>query len=192
MSPDVTGLLHRAKGGDRAALDELIPAVYDELHRLAVRQLSHERPGHTLQPTALVNEAYIRLFGAHTPDVRDRSHFIGIAARVMRQVLVDYARTRTSKKRSGGILIPLEERHEAGKDPGTDLLLIESALDRLGAEDPALVRLVEMRYFAGMTAAEIAEAGGESVHVVRHNLRYAQARLRQDLNQGPPPAACQP
>lgn len=182
MTPDVTGLLRRAKGGDRAALDELLPAIYGELHRLAVRQLSSERQDHTLQPTALVNEAYIRLFGEHAPDVRDRGHFIGIAARVMRQVLVDYARTRTSKKRSGGIMISLEERHEVGKDPGTDLLLIESALDRLCAEDPVLVRLIEMRYFAGMTAPEIAEADGESVHVVRHNLRYAQARLRQEMD----------
>ncbi|MBI4904633.1 MAG: sigma-70 family RNA polymerase sigma factor [Acidobacteria bacterium] len=182
MNRDVTGLLRRAKGGDRAALDELLPAIYSELHRLAVRQLSNERPGHTLQPTALVNEAYIRLFGEHSPEVRDRGHFIGIAARVMRQVLVDYARTRTSKKRSGGIMISLEERHQTIEDPGTDLLLIETALERLGTEDPALVRLIEMRYFAGMTAPEIAEADGESVHVVRHNLRYAQARLRQDVS----------
>jgi RNA polymerase sigma-70 factor (ECF subfamily) len=181
MNLDVTALLQRAKGGDRDALDQLLPAIYGELHRLAVRQLSNERPGHTLQPTALVNEAYIRLFGEHAPDVHSRGHFIGIAARVMRQVLVDYARTRTSRKRSGGIMISLEERHEVGKDPGLDLLQIESALERLATEDPGLVRLIELRYFAGMTAPEIAEAGGESVHVVRHNLRYAQARLRQDL-----------
>ena len=187
MSLDVTTLLHRAKTGDRAALDELIPAVYDELHRLAVRQLSHERADHTLQPTALVNEAYIRLFSGQPPDVRDRRHFIGIAARVMRQVLVDYARTRTSQKRSGGIVVSLEEHPEAGADPGMDLLLIETALDRLGEEDPGLVRLVEMRYFGGMTAPEIAEVTGESVHVVRHNLRYAQARLRQDLDSGRAP-----
>jgi RNA polymerase sigma factor (TIGR02999 family) len=189
MSVDVTALLHRAKAGDQAALGELMPAVYDELHRLAVRQLSKERSDHTLQPTALVNEAYIRLFGEHTPDVHDRGHFIGIAARVMRQVLVDYARTRTSQKRYGGIAVELEEQHAASNDPGTDVLLIDAALNRLGVEDPALVTLVEMRYFAGMTAAEIAEVGGESVHVVRHNLRYAQARLRQDLDQGHTPAS---
>jgi len=188
MSVDVTGLLRRAKEGDRAALDELLPAVYGELHRLAARQLSRERAGHTLQPTALVNEAYLRLFGEQAPDVRDRRHFFGIAARVMRQVLVDYARTRASQKRSGGILVSLEESHAASKDPGTDLLLIDSALDRLGAENPALVRLVEMRYFGGMTAPEIAQVAGESVHIVRHNLRYAEARLRQDLDRGRLPA----
>ncbi len=186
MNLDVTVLLHRARDGDRAALDELMPVLYEELHRLAVRQLARERPSHTLQPTALVNEAYIRLFGEHVPDVRDRSHFIGIAARVMRQVLVDHARARSSQKRSGGIMVSLEERHVGkdlrGKDPGTDLLLIEAALDRLGAEDKNLVRLIEMRYFGGMTSVEIAEVAGESIHVIRHNLRYAQAKLRQDLN----------
>jgi RNA polymerase sigma factor (TIGR02999 family) len=185
MNPDVTGLLRRAKEGDRAALDELLPAVYGELHRLAVRQLSHERAGHTLQPTALVNEAYIRLFGGEAPDVRDRRHFIGIAARVMRQVLVDYARTRTSQKRSG-VMVSLRERDAATKDPGSDLLLIDAALDRLSVENAALVRLLEMRYFGGMTAPEIAEVAGESVHVVRHNLRYAEARLRQDLSASGP------
>lgn len=184
MSVDVTALLQRAKAGDRDALGELMPAVYDQLHRLAVVQLSRERSGHTLQPTALVNEAFIRLFGEQSPVVRDRHHFLGIAARLMRQVLVDYARTRTSQKRSGGILVSLEEQHGASNDPGTDFLYIDAALDRLGVEDPALVRLIEMRYFAGMTALEIAEVLDESIHVVRHNLRYAQARLRQDLNQG--------
>jgi RNA polymerase sigma factor (TIGR02999 family) len=186
MNLDVTGLLHRARDGDRAALDELMPVVYEELHRLAVRQLSRERAGHTLQPTALVNEAYIRLFGEQAPDVRNRSHFIGIAARIMRQVLVDHARSRSSQKRSGGIMVSLEDRHvgkdAAAKDPGTDLLMIEDALGRLGAEDQGLVRLIEMRYFGGMTAGEIADVSGESIHVIRHNLRYAQARLRQDLN----------
>ena len=186
MSIDLTALLQRAKDGDRDALGELMPAVYDQLHRLAVLQLSRERAGHTLQPTALVNEAFIRLFGEQTPVLRDRHHFLGIAARLMRQVLVDYARTRSSQKRSGGILVTLEEQHAASCDPGTDFLLVEAALHRLGVEDPALVRLIEMRYFAGMTAPEIAEVLDESIHVVRHNLRYAQARLRQDLNQGFP------
>ena len=187
MKPDITGLLHRAKGGDRSALDELMPLVYEELHSLAARQLSRERAEHTLQPTALVNEAYIRLFGQQAPDVRDRGHFIGIAARVMRQVLVDHARARAAKKRSGGIMVSLEEQQSEGKDPaaaepGTALLMVEAALNRLGAEDEALVRLVEMRYFGGMTADEIAEVAGKSVHVVRHDLRYAQARLRQDMS----------
>jgi len=184
MSAEITALLHRAKCGDRSALDELLPAVYHELHRLAVRQLANERSDHTLQPTALVNEAYIRLFGDQTPDAQDRRHFIGIAARVMRQVLVDYARKRTSRKRDGGILVPLldEEPNVATTDASADLMSIDAALDRLGVEDPQLVRLVEMRFFGGMTAVEIAELDGESVHVVRHNLRYAKAWLRRDLN----------
>lgn len=182
MNPDVTSLLRRAKDGDHAALEELLPAVYDELHRLAERQLARERPEHTLQPTALVNEAFIRLFGDRPPDAKDRRHFIGIAARVMRQVLVDYARTRAAQKRSGGILVSLEDQYTASSDPATDMLLIHAALDRLGAEGPELVRLVEMRFFGGMTAAEIAEIEGETIHVVRHNLRYAQAWLRRDLS----------
>jgi RNA polymerase sigma factor (TIGR02999 family) len=183
MSLDVTGLLRRATAGDRAALDELVPAVYDELHGLAARQLSHERAGHTLQPTALVNEAFIRMFGDSVPHMRDRHHFVGIAVRIMRQVLIDYARKRTSKKRSGGaIVVVFEERH-AVQDPGTDLLQIEEALGRLGEEDPALVRLIELRYFGGLSASEIAGLGGESVHTIRRHLRYAQARLRQDLMQ---------
>jgi RNA polymerase sigma factor (TIGR02999 family) len=183
MSLDVTGLLRRATAGDRAALDELVPAVYDELHGLAARQLSHERAGHTLQPTALVNEAFIRMFGESVPHMRDRQHFVGIAVRIMRQVLIDYARRRASKKRSGGtIMVAFEERH-AVQDPGTDLLRVEEALGRLGAEDPALVRLIELRFFGGLSAPEIAELAGESVHTIRRHLRYAQARLRQDLIQ---------
>jgi RNA polymerase sigma factor (TIGR02999 family) len=184
MSLDITVLLRRAKAGDRAALDELLPAVYDELHRIAVRQLSNERADHTLQPTALVNEAYIRLFGDRAPDAQDRRHFIGLAARVMRQVLVDYARKRTARKRAGGIFVPLfaEEDRALANSAGADLTLIDAALDRLSSEDPGLVRHVELRYFGGMTALEIAEMEGQSVHVVRHNLRYAQAWLRRELN----------
>lgn len=182
MSGEFTTLLNRVRSGDRTALEELMPAVYDELHRLAARQLSRERPSHTLQPTALVNEAYIRLFGERTPEAKDRRHFIGIAARVMRQVLVDYARSRSSLKRSG-VLVSLEPQAPV-KDAAADVLHLNASLDRLAAEDPALVRLIEMRFFGGMTADEIAEVEGESVHVVRHNLRYARAWLRRDLNPG--------
>jgi len=178
---DVTRLLHRAKAGDRAALDELLPAVYDELHRIASRQVARERSGHTLQPTALVNEAFIRMFENQPPDANDRRHFIGIASRVMRQVLVDYARTRSARKRAG-IQIALKDHHATAPVPPTDVLLIDAALDRLGAEDPASVRLIEMRFFGGMTTEEIAEAQGVSVSTIRHHLRYAQAWLRQSLD----------
>lgn len=182
MSSDITNLLRRAKQGDRSALDDLIPAVYAELRRLAARQLSSERAGHTLQPTALVNEAYLRLFGDGAPDVKDRRHFAGIAARVMRQVLVDYARTRSSLKRNGGLRVELERARQPDQAP--HFLVLNAALDRLNDEDPALARLVEMRYFGGLSAPEIADLDGESVHIVRHNLRYAHVWLRRDMERG--------
>jgi len=176
----VTILLERVRRGDRAAMDELLPRVYDELHRLAASALRRDRPGHTLQPTALINEAFLRLFGDQPPAFQDRSHFLGIVARVMRQVLVDYARGRRAKKRGSGLQIPLSEE-SAVEQPPADLLLVDEALERLGKEDPRLVTLVEMRFFAGMTAEETAEAMGVSVRTVRSDLRYAQARLRQIL-----------
>ncbi len=179
-TPPITLLLNRVRDGDRDALSRLLPLVYNELHRLARSALRRDRDQHTLQPTALLNEAYLRLFGGKTPEVADRAHFLGIAARIMRQVLVDYARTRNARKRGPGLQIVLKEglARNAG---AANLLELDQALDRLGEEDPRLVTLIEMRFFAGMTAEEAAEARSESVHIVRHDLRYAQARLRRLL-----------
>jgi RNA polymerase sigma factor (TIGR02999 family) len=180
-TPHITALLNRARQGDRSALDDLIQLLYAELHRLARLELRRDRQGHTLQPTALVNEAFIRMFSGATPVFAGRAHFLGIAARVMRQVLVDYARSRGRKKRDGGFRT--EFPVHAGASPLTpDLLEIDQALERLADEDPRLVSLLEMRFFAGMTAEETAEARAESVHAIRHDLRYAQARLRQILD----------
>jgi RNA polymerase sigma-70 factor, ECF subfamily len=178
---EITRLLHRVRDGDRAALEVLIPQVYDELHRMAAAQMSRDRASVTLQPTALVNEAFLRLFGTSVPSFNDRSHFLGIVSRVMRQVLVDYARKRRSQKRGSGLQVSLEVVEEAGR-PALDLIEVDDALERLGREDPRLVTLVEMRFFAGMTAEESAAALGESAHVVRHDLRYALASLRRDLD----------
>jgi RNA polymerase sigma-70 factor (ECF subfamily) len=176
----ITLLLNRVRDGDRDALSSLLPLVYNELHSLARSALRRDRHQHTLQPTALLNEAYLRLFGGQVPQVADRAHFLGIAARIMRQVLVDYARTRNARKRGPGLQIVLKEG--LARDAGAaNLLELDQALDRLGEEDPRLVALIEMRFFAGMTAEEAAEARSESVHVVRHDLRYAQARLRRLL-----------
>jgi RNA polymerase sigma factor (TIGR02999 family) len=178
---DVTALLARVKQGEQSALDALIPLVYHELHRLARAELRRDRTGHTLQPTALVNEAYLRLFGAAPATFSGRAHFFGIAARVMRQVLVDYARRRRAGKREAGLRSPMLDN--TGIAPSTgDLLEVDKALSTLSEEDPRLVSLIEMRFFAGMTAEETAEARSESIHVVRHDLRYAQARLRQILD----------
>jgi RNA polymerase sigma factor (TIGR02999 family) len=180
----VTALLGRARKGDPGALNDLFPLVYDELHRLAQSALRRDRAGHTLQPTALLHEAFLRLFGGQPPPFADRAHFLGIAARVMRQVLVDYARARRSQKRGGGLQVQFSEAIAAVPAPG-DLLELDEALGRLVKEDPRLVTLIEMRFFAGMTAEETAEALSESVHVVRHDLRYAQARLRRILDGTP-------
>lgn len=176
----ITLLLDRVRAGDRKALDQLLPLVYGELHRLARSALRRDRGLHTLQPTALLNEAFLRLFGHQLPEFSDRAHFLGISARIMRQVLVDYARGRAARKRGPGLQVEFQESL-ARAAPVGDLLELDQALDRLSAEDPRLVILIEMRFFAGMTAEETAEARSESVNVVRHDLRYAQARLRRLL-----------
>jgi RNA polymerase sigma factor (TIGR02999 family) len=177
---EITQLLRRVRTGDREALDTLIRIAFDELHRLAVNQLRAGWAGLTLQPTALVNEAFLRLFAKTAPSFEDRAHFLGIVARVMRQVLVDETRLRRAQKRSG-LQITLDEAVAERGIATVDLLAIDEALERLGRSDARLGMLVEMRFFAGMTAEEIALSLGESVHVVRHELRYAMARLRRDL-----------
>jgi len=186
MTPGVTLLLHRAREGDPHALDELVPLVYRELRQMAANHMRKERAEHTLQPTALVNEAFMRLFGATPPALADRSQFLRLASHLMRQVLVDHARTRDAAKRGNGLKVPLDEQHHgATAQPLVDLLAVDAAIDRLESEDPTLARLIEMRFFGGMTAEESAEALGESVHTVRHNLRYAQARLRLHIDAAP-------
>jgi RNA polymerase sigma-70 factor, ECF subfamily len=184
---DITLLLHRVRDGDRAALDALIPMVYGELHRLAADQMKREKFSLTLQPTALINEAFLRLFGPTASSAfNDRSHFLGIASRVMRQVLVDYARKRQAQKRVSGLQVSLEDVEAQPGHPPADLLAIEGALDRLEHDEPRLVRLIEMRFFGGMTAEETAAALGESAHVIRHDLRYAMACLRRNLDTARP------
>lgn len=186
MSTRVPELLKRFRIGDRAALDELTPALYKELHRIAARHLAGERFNHTLQATALVHEAYLKLLGGAERGFADEVHFLAVASRVMRQVLVDYARARASQKRSSGDAnVPWTASIEVKSGKGIELLeLIEldDAIQALAIEDEALAKMVEMRYFGGMTAEETAEELGISVHVVRHDLRYAQAWLRRKLN----------
>ena len=186
MSSPVPELLERLRTGDQSALNEILPPLYDELHRIASRHLRAERPNHTLQATALVHEAYLKLFAGQEYRFADEVHFLAVSSRVMRQVLLDYARTRAAQKRSGvDRNSPLSPVLEVAGDGGVELLeLIEldDAIKALAAEDESLARLVEMRYFGGMTAEETAEALGLSVHVVRHDLRFAQAWLRRKLN----------
>ena len=177
-------LFERLRDGDQSAFDGLVAALYSELRRIAVRHLRAERLDHTLQATALVHEVYLKLF-AGEQQFTGKVHFLAVASRVMRQVLVDYARARGSQKRGGGENVAWTASLEVEGDQGAELLeLIEldSALNALTAEDETLGRLIEMRYFGGMTAEETAEALGLSVHVVRHDLRLAQAWLRRKLD----------
>ncbi|MDX2154055.1 MAG: ECF-type sigma factor [Bryobacteraceae bacterium] len=179
-------LLSRLRTGDAAAALELTPLLYHELHRIASRHLRAERSNHTLQATALVHEAYLKLFEGSAREYADEVHFVAVASRVMRQVLIDYARSRATLKRSGvadnrsSSAASLEVAGDKGPEL-VELIALDDALQALAAENETLARLIEMRYFGGMTAEESAAALGISVHVVRHDLRYAQAWLRQKL-----------
>jgi RNA polymerase sigma factor (TIGR02999 family) len=181
-------MLERLRAGDEEALKELVTELYSELHRIASRHLQGERTGHTLQTTALVHEAYLKLAGGYECGFNDRSHFLSVASRVMRQVLVDYARARATKKRAGdehGKVQPLTTgiQVEAKADVAPmELLDLDDALEALAREDRSLAQLIEMRYFGGMTAEETAEALGRSVHIVRHDQRLAQAWLSRKLS----------
>jgi RNA polymerase sigma-70 factor (ECF subfamily) len=187
VTSPVPQLLERLRGGDQSVLNDLVTALYSELRRIAARQLRGERPEHTLQTTALVHEAYLRLFSDAPRNFEGKVHFLAVASRVMRQVLVDYARARGAQKRGGeggsdraAWTTSLAVEGDSGIDQ-LELLELDRALEALASEDKALAQLIEMRYFGGMTAEETAEALGQSVHVVRHDLRLAQAWLRREL-----------
>jgi len=185
MTPGLGELFDRLRSGDQSALNDLVTALYPELRRIAARKLRSERAGHTLQTTALVHEAYLRLIGDEPRRFADRVHFLAVAARVMRQVLVDYARSRATAKRGGDPALPVPARLQVEDESGVELvelLDLDFALDGLAAEDQQLARLIEMRYFGGMSAEDTAEALGLSVHVVRHDLQLAQAWLRRRLD----------
>lgn len=180
----VTVLLEKLREGQPSALDELMPLVYGELRRIAQSFFRRQRPGHTLQPTALVNEAFIKLFEDAPPQLADRAHFLAVMARVMRQVLVDHARALGAAKRGGGGRVPWDTNIELQGDGGSrqlKVLEVHSALEALARENGSLAQVVEMHYFGGMTAEESALAAGRSVHVVRHELRLGQAWMRREL-----------
>jgi len=181
----VTELLVRWSDGDREALDRLVPLVYDECRRMAARQLARERPGHTLNPTGLVHELYLRLVDQRSASWANRAHFFAIAARLMRRILVDHARARGARKRGGSImLISLGAAgEEAAPDDAAvaDVLAIDEALERLAAFDPEQVRIVELRFFAGLTVEETAEVLGRSPRTIKREWRVARAWLHQQL-----------
>ena len=183
---EVTNLLARWRDGDRGALTALTPLVYAELHRLAARALARERPDHTLQPTALVHEAFLRLHGGRPAACRDRLHFFTLAARLMRRILVDHARQlKAARRGAGSVKLSLDDAWQlpAG-DPGTVLLNLDAALDELAAADARKARVVELRFFGGLSVAETAAALGVSAPTVILDTRLARAFLFDRLTAG--------
>ncbi|MBK9062706.1 MAG: sigma-70 family RNA polymerase sigma factor [Acidobacteria bacterium] len=181
---DVTGLLLAWNGGDREALEKLVPLVYDELRKRARRALAKERRGHTLQPTALVHEAYMRLVDQSRVPWQDRFHFYAVSARAMRQVLVDHARRRLADKRDGGkTFVPLSRAGDeaATPPPSLDVLALDQALERLASLDPRQAKLVELRVYGGLTIDEAAEALEVSAATVSRDWRHAEAWLHREM-----------
>ena len=181
---EVTDLLRQLAGGDPGALDRLVPLVYAELHRMAASYLRREHPDHTLQATELVHEAYLKLAGANQPDCQSRAHFYGVASRAMREILVDHARTKMAAKRGGGLKVALEDGVAAFQERPGQMVALDDALEALGRHDPDKLRLVELRFFAGLSAEESADMLGLPLESVRYQLRVAQAWLRREMASG--------
>lgn len=182
---DVTQLLAAWGEGDRSALDKLLPLVHAELRRIAQRQMRQERSGHTLQATALVNEAYLRLAGDQQLQWRDRAHFFAVCAQVMRHILIDHARSRGREKRGGGaVQVSLNDALLVADDQIADILALDEALSALERMDPQKARLVELRYFAGLTVEETAEVLNTSPRTVRREWRRARAWLYRMMGEG--------
>lgn len=181
----VTRLLQEWRAGDESALQRLIPLVYRDLRRVARRCLDGERAGHTLQTTGLVHEAYLRLVRSNRVQWQDRGHFFAVAAQLMRRVLVDEARKRRFQKRGGSLTrVALEEANVASPERSVDLLAIDEALERLGTFAPRKCRVVEMRFFGGLTIEETAAALGVSTDIVKREWRTARLWLLRALSEG--------
>jgi RNA polymerase sigma factor (TIGR02999 family) len=182
---EVTQLLLAWSRGNRAALDQLIPLVSTELHRLAHHYMRRERAGHTLQTTALVNEAYVRLVDASRVEWRDRAHFFAVSANLMRRILVDFARTRRYQKRGGGaIAVSLDVDDIPSPQPGPDIVALDAALEALAAFDPDAARIVELRFFGGLTVEETAEVVGLSPRTIKREWAAAKAWLLGEMGGG--------
>jgi len=182
---EVTGLLLSWRQGDAAALDRLVPLVYDELRRVARGHLRRESPAHSLQATALVHEVYLRLVDVECLTLESRTHFFAMAARLMRQILVDHARRKRAGKRGGGVtMISLDEVSPAARTSSVDVLAIDQALDALSSFDDQQCRVVELRFFAGLNIDETAEALGVSTATVEREWALAKAWLYRRLFSG--------
>jgi RNA polymerase sigma factor (TIGR02999 family) len=183
---DVTQLLVDWGNGDRAALDELTPLVYHELRRLASRYMRREGPGHTLQPSALVNEAFLRLVDQRDVRWQSRAHFFGVAAQLMRRVLIDCARKRTSGKRGGGTLrVSVSEAAGVARQ-ASEMIALDRALNDLAEMDPRKGRIVEMKFFGGLTTEEVASVLGVTPRTVEREWRAAKAWLHRAVGEGEP------
>ena len=181
---DVTRLLGEWQSGDRSALDRLIPLVYNELRRIAARYLHSERGGHTLQTTALVHEAYIRLVDENRMEWKGRTHFFGVAATLIRNILVDYARAQKAAKRgSGAARLPIEEAFAVPVDNQADILAVDDALQTLSKIDPQQARIVELRFFAGLTIEETGEVLNISPSTVKREWILAKTWIFRALSQ---------
>jgi RNA polymerase sigma-70 factor, ECF subfamily len=183
---EITRLLQVWSGGDEVAFEQLIPLVYDELHRMALRYLAGERSTVSLQATALVNEVCLRLLGWDQMHWQNRGHFFGVSAQMMRRVLVDIARRRRADRRggAGAVRVPLEGIDVAAVEPDADLVAINEALETLAAEDSRKARVVELRFFGGLTMEETAQALGVSLRTANNDWAFARAWLYRALTEG--------
>lgn len=188
-SEGITQLLERWSNGEENARDELMPLVYSELHRLAANYLRRERRQHTLQPTALVNELFLKISEQHSMSWQNRAQFFGVAAHLMRRILVDYARAHSATKRGGDrYCVSLRDIAAFGAQPDTDLLALHDALNELGQIDPTQARIVELRFFGGLTIKETAEVMGTSHATVEREWKMAKAYLKRELTRTKKPA----
>lgn len=181
--PHVTSLLQAWSLGDEEALQQLIPVVYDELRRVARRHMAGERASHTLQTTALINEVYVRLVDVESVSIRNRAHFLALCARLMRNVLVDYARSRGYQKRGGGIVhVAFDDGLQVSAEADPNLVAIDAALERLAQHDRRKGQVVELRFFGGLTVQETAEALDISPETVMRDWKLAKAWLLRELD----------
>lgn len=178
---EITRLLQRIEEGEREALDDLMPLVYEELKKLASRHLRREAGAERLGTTALVHEAFLKLAKGRHPSYQNRAHFYGIVSRLMRQILVDTARHRTAEKRDAALEVAVSELPDRAHRPSRSVLAMSSALKQLEQADPSKAKMIEMSYFGGFTAEEISMALSKSVHMVRRELRLAKAWLKASM-----------
>jgi RNA polymerase sigma-70 factor (ECF subfamily) len=181
-SQQITRLLGEWREGDKSALDRLSPIVHQELRKIAVAYMRRERVDHTLQPTALINEAYVRLLGQGGVSFANRAHFFGIAAQIMRQILVDFARRRVAAKRGSGQREELSDAMQVSVQQSEEVLAVHQALDRLAAFDTRKAQIMEMRHFGGLSREEIAEVTGMSLATVKRDMHLAGAWLKRELS----------